>query len=58
MPVLCCAPLQELLNTRDSLERQLQELTQQLGHVEEQRLQALKDGENLRVSAVLTGMVV
>ena len=42
--------LQELLNARDSLERQLHELTVQLGHVEEQRLLALKDMEKLRVS--------
>ena len=40
---------QELLNARDSLEKQLHELTVQLGQVEEQRIKALRDMENMRV---------
>ena len=40
---------QELLNARDSLEKQLHELTVQLGQVEEQRIKALRDTENMRV---------
>lgn len=40
---------QELLVTRDGLERQLHELTIQLGHVEEQRLVTIKEMEKLRV---------
>ena len=49
--ILTCIPFlsQELLNARDSLEGQLHELTVQLGHVEEQRIGALRDMENMRV---------
>ena len=43
--------MQELLNARDSLEEQLREVTLQLGHMEEQRLVALKDVETIKVSA-------
>ena len=48
-----CYNVQELLNTRDSLEEQLRELTLQLGHVEEQRLAALKDSEAIKVRTLL-----
>lgn len=37
------------MNGRDILEEQLREVTLQLGHVEEQRLVALKDVEAMRV---------
>ena len=37
------------MNGRDNLEEQLREVTLQLGHVEEQRLVALKDVEAMRV---------
>ena len=43
---------QELLNARDNLEKQLHELTVQLGQVEEQRIKALRDMENMRVGEV------
>lgn len=44
--------MEELLNARDGLERQLHELTVQLGHVEEQRLMAIRDMEKMRVALV------
>ena len=44
--------VQELLNVRDGLERQLQELTQQLSREEEQRISALKETEEARVALI------
>ena len=44
--------IQELLNVRDGLERQLQELTQQLSREEEQRISALKETEEARVALI------
>ena len=43
------ALLQELVEERDNLEKQLSQLTGLLGQVEEKRLSAIKDMENMKV---------
>ena len=45
--------LQELVEERDNLEKQLSQLTGLLGQVEEKRLSAIKDMENMKVSYLL-----
>ena len=45
-------PSQELLNVRDDLERQRQELTEKLGRVEEQRIACLRETEETRQALV------
>ena len=42
--------LQELVEERDNLEKQLSQLTGLLGQVEEKRLSAIKDMENMKVT--------
>ena len=42
-------PLQELVEERDNLEKQLSQVTGLLGQVEEKRLSAMKDMENMKV---------
>lgn len=43
------SPFQELVEERESLEKQLSQLTALLGQVEEKRLRAIKDAENMKV---------
>ena len=43
------ALLQELVEERDNLEKQLSQLTGLLGQVEEKRLSAIKDMDNMKV---------
>ena len=43
------ALLQELVEERDNLEKQLSQMTGLLGQVEEKRLSAIKDMENMKV---------
>ena len=45
-------PSQELLNVRDDLERQRQELTEELGRVEEQKIACLSETEETRQALV------
>ena len=45
-------PSQELLNVRDDLERQRQELTEELGRVEEQKIACLRETEETRQALV------
>ncbi len=47
--------IQELLNHRDDLEQQLREVTVQLGQVEKQRLEALKDTQTAQVCMLSKG---
>ena len=42
--------IQELVEERDNLEKQLSQLTGLLGQVEEKRLSAIKDMENMKVT--------
>lgn len=44
------ASLQELVKERDNLEKQLSQLTGLLSQVEEKRLSAIKDMENMKVT--------
>lgn len=41
--------LQELVEERDNLEKQLSQVTSLLGQVEEKRLSTMKDMENMKV---------
>ena len=43
---------QELLNVRDDLERQRQELTAELGRIEEQRIVSLRETEETRQALI------
>ena len=47
---MCFLSLQELVEERDNLEKQLSQMTALLGQVEEKRLSAIKDMENMKVT--------
>ena len=50
--------VQELVEERDNLEKQLSQVTSLLGQVEEKRLSTIKDMENMKVNEHLFIVVV